>query len=256
MADDRLRALERLVDAGEADPRALLALRDRARGAPLLPAPVCFGDQGYGGITECQPHDGGPCLGWGGEWTPLPTSACVLPPWEIAHTPNPATTLGRGDNAVLRRELVTGDLVLVPDSWWARCARCRGSGIEWPPTPFRLRCAMCGGTGEQPWIDPEGEAARMQPRGVSAFAAVQGDLQRLDAATEAQAAAHEIASRHVRPVEEVAARMGVSVDAVLGWHRGLTTPREERERLGLSSTRCSCEDGARTGYCSAHGWQE
>lgn len=153
MSDERLRALERLVDAGEADPRALLALRARARGAPLLPAPVCDDIDGSGwGCTG-----GEACSGWG--WRDWSTEApvlgeCPLPPWSrwragwapsIAHG-------GEMPDRVLRRELVTGARVLVPTD--GRCAPCRGTGGG---------CAACGGTGwaERYWVDPEGEAAEL-----------------------------------------------------------------------------------------------
>lgn len=199
--DARLRALERLVDAGEADPRALLAARDRTREV-LLPALPCPCSLLGGGIVECQTADGGACLGWGGEWTPLPSRACVLAPWEAAvGDRRPPLPDVYHPIAVLRRELVTRAPVLV--AFTERDpAYDRGDEGTWPPDDFvaserpdpdRPRCTRCGhdaGEGlhggrtwchacghvdefpnvprpylDYPWIDPMGEAADADPYG-------------------------------------------------------------------------------------------
>lgn len=156
MADDRLRAVERLVAAGELEPRAALVMRDRVRGEPLLPVLAC--DDLHGSGWGCQ---GGPgCLGWTGRepWAgALPSGECVLTPWRnVAVT---ACAPQRYDRAVLRRELVTGARVLVGDR---PCERCGGWGWEEEPADEEATCGTCNGTGSagDEWCSSCGGAGR------------------------------------------------------------------------------------------------
>lgn len=139
MSDGRLRELERLVAAGDLDPRSALAARDRVR-PPLLPV-LAYDDlhgSGWGCVGDAA------CLGWSGRAKPwaggLPSGECVLPPWRnVAVT---ACEPQRHEQAVLCRELVTGRRVLVADR---PCERCGGWG--WEGDLPHARCRSCRGHG-------------------------------------------------------------------------------------------------------------
>src|SRR5690606_18825256 len=108
-----------------------------------------------------QVADGGACLGWGGEFGPLPTAECPLPPWALARRVGAGEIVfAREDgHGVLRRELVTGARVLVADR---PCERCGGWKFEDEPTDDEITCGACDGTGAagDEWCSSCGGAGR------------------------------------------------------------------------------------------------